>query len=144
MKKMKACIGLLSIMLLMSMTAYSQAKSTRPQGMAKWAGKYPDKKFFNQPSIKTPLRRLLSKADYASIDDYNLMIPIERIGDYLVSYAQIKYSDPQETLSLAFNLTDGAVYVIFWNGEQHRKFSTRNNQFDLPDEVLKKLGLKEE
>ena len=28
--------------------------------------------------------------------------------------------------------------------EQHRKFSTKDNQFNLPDEVLKKIGLKEE
>ena len=144
MKRTKTWVVLLTAALLMCVTAYPQASRTRPQAMTKWVGKYPDAKFFNQPSIKNPLRRILSKADYASIESYNLMIPIERAGDYLVTYAQVKYSDPQETLSLAFNLKDGAVYIIFWEGEQHRKFSTKDNQFNLPDEVLKKLGLKEE
>ena len=69
---------------------------------------------------------------------------IERVGDYLVTHAQVKYSDPLETFSLVFNLKDGAVYVIFGKGEEHRKFSTQNNQFNLPDDVLKKIGLMEE
>jgi hypothetical protein len=30
------------------------------------------------------------------------------------------------------------------NGEQHRKFSTKNNRFDLPDDVPEEIGLKEE
>lgn len=142
--KKKAWIPLLGVALLVGITAYPQARRTQPQAMTKWVGKYPDARFFNQPLIKNPLRRLLSKADYDSIGYYNLMIPIKRFGDYLVTYAVIKYSDPQETLSLAFDLKDGAVYVIFWEGEQHRKFSTKDNQFNLPDEVLKEIGLKEE
>ena len=112
--------------------------------MSKWVDKYPDAKFFNQLSIKTLLRRLLTKKDYDSIRDYNLMIPIKRIDDYLVTYASVKYSDPLETMSLVYNLKDKSVYVIFWEGEKHRKFSTKNNQFNLPDEVLKEIGLKEE
>jgi len=117
---------------------------TAPQNMSRWAGKYPDEKFFNQPAIKTPLRRLLTKKDYDSITDYNLMIPIKRIGDYLVTYATVKYSDPSETMSLVYNLKDKSIYVIFWQGENHRKFSTKNNEFNLPDEVLKEIGLKAE
>jgi hypothetical protein len=27
--------------------------------------------------------------------------------------------------------------------EEHRKFSTKNNEFNLPDEVLDEIGLKE-
>jgi len=115
-----------------------------PQNMTRWPGKYPDAKFFNQPAIKTPLRRILTKADYDSIRNYNLMIPIKRIGDYLVTYATVKYSDPLDTVSVVFNLKDKSVYVIFWEGDKHRQFSTKNNQFDLPDEVLKEIGLKEE
>jgi len=117
---------------------------TPRQDMSKWVDKYPDAKFFNQLSIKTPLRRLLTKKDYDSIRDYNLMIPIKRIDDYLVTYASVKYSDPLETMSLVYNLKDKSVYVIFWEGEKHRKFGTKNNQFNLPDEVLKEIGLKEE
>ena len=112
--------------------------------MTRWAGKYPDAKFFAQPQIKTPLRRILSKADYDSITDYNLMIPIRKIGDYLVVYSTIKYSEPQENLALAYGLKDDAVYVVFWKAEQHRKFSTKNNEFNLPDDVLEELGLKEQ
>ena len=112
--------------------------------MTKWAGKYPDAKFFNQPQIKNPLRRILSKKDFNSISDYNLMTPIVRVGDYLVTNASIKYSTPTESLNVAFSLKDRSVYVVFWKDEQHRKFSTKNNQFNLPDEVLKELGLKEE
>lgn len=144
MKKAKAWVALLGVALLVGISAYPQARRTSPQAMTKWVGKYPDAKFFNQPPIKSPLRRLLSKADYDSIGDYNLMIPIKRFGNYLVTYAVIKYADPQETLSLVFDLKDGAVHIIFWEGEQHRKFSTKDSQFHLPDEVLKEIGLKEE
>src|SRR5262245_16057090 len=85
----------------------------RPPDMARWAGKYPDARFMNQPLISTPLRRILSKPDYASLRDYNLMTPIERVGDYLVTNAQIKYSMPNESLNIAFNLKDNSVYVVF-------------------------------
>lgn len=64
MKKTKAWLALLGVALLLSVTAYPQARRTQPQSMTKWVGKYPDAKFFNQPLIKSPLRRLLSKADY--------------------------------------------------------------------------------
>lgn len=124
--------------------APAQRRTKQTQNMAVWAGKYPDAKFLNQLAIKTPLRRILTKADYDSIGDYNLMIPIKRIGDYLVTYATEKYSDPLNAVSIVFGLKDKSVYIVFWNGEQHRKFSTRNNQFNLPDEVLEEIGLKED
>jgi len=113
------------------------------QAMTHWVGKYPDAKFFNQPQIKAPLHRILTKADFDAVRDYNLMVPIKRVGDYLVAYTSVKYSDPVESLSLAFGLKDNAVYVVFQKGEERRKFSTKNNEFNLPDEVLEELGLKE-
>jgi hypothetical protein len=137
--KLAKPIVLLGVLLLVPVCAGAQTHPT----MAKWAGKYPDAKFFNQPQIKGPLRRILTKADYESVNYYNLMVPIKRIGDYLVTYASIKYSDPLESMSLAFSLKDNAVYVVFQKGEEHRKFSTKNNEFNLPDDVLEELGLKE-
>ena len=149
MKNLKTWITVLAFALLINLTAYSQAsqsqpQTTQPQSMAKWTGKYPDAKFFSQPLIRTPLRRILSKADYNSIRYYNLMGQIQRVGDYLVTNSSVKYSDPPDSFSLVFSLKDGSVYIVFWEGEKHRKFSTRNNQFDLPHEVLKEMGLKEE
>ena len=136
---------LLIIPILLIVLGQSLALSQTPrQDMSKWAGKYPDTKFFSQSAIKTPLRRILNKQDYDSIRDYNLMIPIKRIGDYLVTYATVKYVDPTESLSVVYNLKDKSVYAIFWKGDQHRKFSTKNNQFNLPDEVLEEIGLKEQ
>jgi len=137
----KTAVTLLVVILLMSFTASPQVRRTGQGNMANWAGKYPDDKFFDHPLIKSPLRRILSKADYASIRDYNLMTPIRRVGDYLVAYSEIKYSDPQKTLSLAFDLGDGAVYIVFREGEEHREFSTEGNRFNLPKEVLEELGL---
>ena len=134
----------LTILLLFIVLSQTVGHGQAQRGMAHWAGKYPDTKFFNQPQIKRSLRRILTKADYDSIQDYNLMIPIKRVGDYLVTYASMKYSDPVEALNLAFNLKNNAVYVVFWKGEEHRKFSTRNNEFNLPDAVLQELGLKKE
>jgi hypothetical protein len=135
---------LLVILIVAAVPAEPQTRSTQRQTMAKWAGKYPDPKFFNQPQIKGPLRRILTKADYDSVGDYNLMVPIKRVGDYLVTFATIKYSDPQEDLSLAYSLKDNAVYVVFSKADQHRRFSTKNNEFNLPDDVLEELGLKEQ
>jgi len=142
--KLAKPILLLGILVLAFVCATSQTRPTQSQAMAKWAGKYPDAKFFNQPQIRGPLRRILTKADYDSVGYYNLMVPIKRVGDYLVTYASIKYSDPLESLSLAFGIKDNAVYVVFQKGEEHRKFSTKNNEFNLPDDVLEELGLKEQ
>ena len=142
--KPKTWIAVLAITLLVNLAVYAQATRTQPQSMAKWAGKYPDLKFFNQPLIRIPLRRILSKADYDSIKYFNLMTPIQKVGGYLVTHSEVKYSDPLDTLSLAFNLKDGSVYIVFWEGEKHRKFSTKNNQLNLPDEVLKEMGFKGE
>ena len=144
MKKSKTLVAVLAVTLSMNLAAYPQASQTQPQNMEKWAGKYPDAKFFIQPLIRTPLRRILSKADYDSIKYYNLMTPIQKIGDYLVTHSEVKYSDPLDSFSLAFSLKDGSVYIVFWEGEKHRKFSSRKNEFNLPDEVLKEMGLKEE
>jgi len=142
--KLAKPILLLGILVLAFDCATSQTRPTQSQAMAKWAGKYPDAKFFNQPQIRGPLRRILTKADYDSVGYYNLMVPIKRVGDYLVTYASIKYSDPRESLGLAFGIKDNAVYVVFQKGEEHRKFSTKNNEFNLPDDVLEELGLKEQ
>jgi len=139
--KLAKPILLPGILVLAFVCATSQTRLTQ---MAKWAGKYPDAKFFSQPQIRVPLRRMLTKADYDSVGYYNLMVPIKRVGDYLVTYASIKYSDPLESLSLAYGLKDNAVYVVFQKGEDHLKFSTRNNEFNLPDDVLEELGLKQE
>ena len=140
---MKA-IFLLVILALVPVCASPQTRPAQRQTMARWTGKYPDAKFFAQPQIKGPLRRILTKADYDSIGDYNLMIPIKKAGDYLVTYSTIKYSEPQENLALAYSLKDNAVYVVFSKAEQHRKFSTQNNEFNLPDDVLEELGLKDQ
>jgi len=134
---MKFAKPILLLGILMLAPAYAQR-----QTMTKWVDKYPDKKFFAQPQIKEPLRRILSKADFDSIADYNLMIPIRKVGDYLVTYSTIKYSEPQENMSIAYGLKDNAVYIVFSQGDQHRKFSTKNNEFNLPDDVLQELGLK--
>lgn len=137
-------LAVLLLFIVSTQLVAQSPKTTRPQqqDMSKWAGKYPDAKFFNQPQIKTPLRRILSREDYASISDYNLMTPIVRVGDYLVTNATIKYSTPTESLNVAYGLKDRTLYVVFWKDEQHRKFSTTNHRFDLPDDVLEELGLK--
>src|SRR6185503_10339324 len=72
---------------LLEFSAGPQTRTPQRQTMTRWVGKYPDAKFFAQPQIKGPLRRILTKADFDSIGDYNLMIPIKRVGDYLVTYS---------------------------------------------------------
>lgn len=128
---------LLGILVLAAVSATPQ---TRPL-TTKWVDKYPDAKFYNQPQIKGPLQRILTKADFESIDDYNLMIPIRKVGDYLVAYRTMKYSEPVASLSVAYGLKDNAVYVVFAQGDNRRKFSTKNNEFNLPKEVLEELGV---
>lgn len=140
------CVASLAALILIvfaNTSAYPQPKRPQPSSMNIWAGKYPDAKFFNQPLIKNSLRRILSKDDYDSIANYNLMTPIVRIGEHLVAHREVKYAEPRESLWLALSLKDGAVYIVFWTGEEHRKFSTNNNQFNLPEEVLTELGLSE-
>ena len=128
---------LFGILVLAPVCAAPQTRSLT----TKWVDKYPDAKFFNQPQIKGPLQRILTKADFDSLGDYNVMIPIRRVGDYLLAYRSIKYSEPVASVSLAYGLKDNAVYIVFSQDEQHRKFSTKSNEFNLPKEVLDELGL---
>src|SRR5689334_1280146 len=104
-------ILMFGMLVLACVCAGSQTR--QPQSMSRWIGKYPDAKFFSQAQIRVPLRRILTKADFDSVGDYNLMVPIKQVGDYLVAYSQIKYADPDESLSLAYGLKDNAVYVVF-------------------------------
>src|SRR5690349_12579069 len=135
--KLTKLLILFGILVLAPVCAAPQTRSLT----AKWVDKYPDAKFFNQPQIKGPLQRILTKADFDSLGDYNVMIPIRRVGDYLLAYRSIKYSEPVASVSLAYGLKDNAVYIVFSQDEQHRKFSTKSNEFNLPKEVLDELGL---
>ena len=70
--------------------------------------------------------------------------PARFFRDYLVAYTSIKYSlETVDSLTLAYGLKDNAVYIVFQRGDKIRKFSTKNNEFNLPGEVLEELGLKE-
>ena len=113
-----------------------------------WAGKYPtDRKgkittsFFGLPEIRTPLMRLLSRADYNLLTrEYGVETPIKQIGDYLAFKVCRPHSCDEEAGGFAINLSTGVIYVRMQAGEKVRPFASKGDYKDLPQEVQDFLG----
>jgi hypothetical protein len=113
-----------------------------------WAGKYPTERkgkvttsFFGLPEIRTPLLRLLSRADFNLLTkEYGVETPIKQIGDYLAFKVCRPHSCDEEQGGFAINLRTGVIYVRMLNGEKVRSFASKGNFRDLPQEVQDYMG----
>ena len=111
--------------------------------LKKWEGKYPTTKkgrvttkFFAEPSIRTPLLKLLSRDDYNLLTkEYAVETPVKKIGDYLV----VKVCKPHmcfEQAAFAIDLTTGNVFVrLALDETPDRWFASKANATDLPADV---------
>src|ERR1700682_6031209 len=100
-----------------------------------WAGKYPtDRKgkittsFFGLPEIRTPLLRLLSRADFNLLTkEYGVETPIKQIGDYLAVKVCRPHACDEEQGGFAINLSTGVIYVRMLKGGKVRSFASKGN-----------------
>lgn len=133
------------LLLCLSSAAFAQNK---PGNLKSWAGKYPTdrkgritRKFFGLPEVRTPLLRLLSRADFNLLTkEYAVEAPIKEIGDYLVAKVCRPHDCADEQASFAINLRTGAIYVRMQLTEDVRWFASKGKATDLPKEVQDYMG----
>src|SRR5712691_13228399 len=108
-----------------------------------WAGKYPTERkgkvttsFFGLPEIRTPLLRLLSRADFNLLTkEYAVEAPIKLIGDYLAVKVCRPHNCADEQAGFAINLQTGVIYVRLQAEEDVRWFAPKGKATDLPKDV---------
>jgi hypothetical protein len=113
-----------------------------------WAGKYPTEKkgrvttkFFGLPEIRTPLLRLLSRADFDLLTkEYAVEAPIKLIGDYLAVKVCRPHNCADEQAGFAINLNTGVIYVRMQAEEDVRWFASKGKATDLPKDVQEYMG----
>jgi len=113
-----------------------------------WAGKYPTERkgrvttrFFGLPEIRTPLSRLLSRADFNLLTkEYSVESPIKQVGDYLVAKVCMPHNCGEEQAGFAINLRTGVIYVRMQDAEKERWFASKGNDKDLPRAVRDSMG----
>ena len=113
-----------------------------------WAGKYPTEKkarvtttFFGLPEVRTPLLRLLSRADFNLLTkEYTVEAPIKLIGDYLAVKVCRPHNCADEQAGFAINLNTGVIYVRMQAEEDVRWFASKGKATDLPKEVQDDMG----
>jgi hypothetical protein len=133
------------LVLCLSTTAVAQ---DRLGHLKSWAGKYPTEKkgrvttsFFGQPEIRTPLVRLLSRADLNLLTkEYAVEAPIKLIGDYLAVKVCKPHDCADEQAGFAINLNTGVIYVRMQAEEDVRWFASKGKATDLPKEVQDDIG----
>ena len=113
-----------------------------------WAGKYPTEKkgrvtnsFFGLPEVRTPLLRLLSRADLNLLTkEYAVEAPIKLVGDYLAVKVCRPHNCADEQAGFAINLNTGVIYVRMQAEEDVRWFASKGKATDLPKEVQDDMG----
>lgn len=77
--------------------------------------------FFALPEIRTPLKRLLTPADYLLVTKtYAVGSPLKLAGDFLVTTMCRPHNCGDERAGLAINLSTGDMYVRMVNGTKER------------------------
>lgn len=77
--------------------------------------------FFALPEIRTPLKRLLTPADYTLVTKtYSVGSPLTLIGNFLATTMCRPHNCGDERAGLAINLRTGEMYVRMANGTRER------------------------
>ena len=140
MKRNKLVVLIPLLVLCFSTVALGQ---DRLGHLRSWAGKYPTERkgrvttsFFGLPEIRTPLLRLLSRADFNLLTKgFGVEAPIKEIGDYLGVKVCRAHNCDEEQGFFAINLRTGVIYVRMKDGEKQRWFASVGSKNDLPRAV---------
>jgi hypothetical protein len=144
--KRKNLIAMVAVLLLsFSMAAVAQNNLDH---LKSWTGKYPTERkgrvttrFFGLPEIRTPLSRLLSRADFNRLTrEYSVESPVKQVGDYLVAKVCMPHNCGEEQAGFAINLRTGVIYVRMQDAEKERWFASKGSDKDLPRAVRDYMG----
>jgi len=77
--------------------------------------------FFALPEVRTPLRRLLTPADFTLVTKtYSVGSPLKLMGDFLATTMCRPHNCGDERAGLAINLNTGDMYVRMAKGTKER------------------------
>ncbi len=140
----------LVVMATLFLLSFSSAVVAQPNlnHLKSWAGKYPTERkgrvttrFFGLPEIRTPLSRLLSRADFNLLTkEYAVESPIKQVGDYLVAKVCMPHNCGEEQAGFAINLRTGVIYVRMQDAAKERWFASKGSDKDLPRAVRDSMG----
>jgi len=97
--------------------------------------------FFLLPEVRTPLKRLLTPADFTLVTKtYSVGSPLKLFGDFLATSMCRPHNCGDERAGLAINLSTGDMYVRI-NGKKERWIVSQGKKgSDLPKEVQDYIG----
>lgn len=123
MKKIIYCLlitGLLGVVVF----AQTPKQKTRdlPAGIPGWSGEDSDR-LLNDPTIKTRLKRLLGKKNYASfIETFETITPIEKDGDVLFASGCLIHACTHLESAIAIDLRNNTVHAAIFRDEKPTRF----------------------
>ena len=92
--------------------------------------------FFLLPEVRTPLKRLLTPADFTLVTKtYSVGSPFKLMGDFLATTMCRPHNCGDERAGLAINLSTGDMYVTIKNATKDR-WIPAGKASALPKEVL--------
>ncbi len=138
---------LMTVLTLLALSSGVMAQSNLGH-LKSWADKYPTERkgrvttrFFALPEIRTPLMRLLNRADFNLLTkEYAVESPIKLIGDFLVAKVCMPHDCGEEQAGFAINLRTGLVYTRMQDAKKERWFASKGSDKDLPKEVRDQMG----
>jgi len=133
-----------ALVLLLFCFSSAVAAQGRLDHLRKWDGRYPTYRrgrvttsFFRVPEVQRPLVKLLSFRDFSLLTrEYKVETPIKLIGDYLAVKVCKPHACNTDNAAFAINLSSGTIYVMMFESEKTRWFSSRGKYTDLPRSVL--------
>jgi len=106
-----------------------------------WVRAYPDKRFFNTPEIKKPLKNMLTPEQWKRLTEtYSVMSQIQLIQGHLVAECCVPHDCPAEHAMVVIDLKRKRFHVGFYRGYYQQKttiewISSEGEFYDLPKEV---------
>jgi|SRR5215213_9718482 len=135
--------SLAALALIIIVGGGASVAAQRLDQLRSWAGKYPTERtgrvtrsFFRLAPVQAPLARTLSRKDFNLLTRvYKVETPIKELGDYLAVKVCMPHDCGESQAGFAINLRTGSVYVKMKEGDDVRRFASKGNYTDLPQDV---------
>lgn len=123
---MKPIFYLLLIAAIFGSSAFAQNVMPKvaelPAGIADWSGEDSDK-ILNDPVIKTRLKKLLGKENYAAfIESFETITPVEKDGDFLFSSGCLIHACTHLESAIAIDLVKNTIHAAIYNEEKKTRY----------------------
>jgi hypothetical protein len=123
---MKPIIYLFLITAIFGVSAFAQKAKPKvpalPAGIADWSGEGFDK-ILEDPVIKTRLKKLLGKKNYASfLESFETLTPIEKNGDILFSSGCLIHACTHLESAIAIDLVNNTIHAAIYDEEKTTRY----------------------